>query len=76
MAVNKKIGTENRAGLTIDDLRAFLAVLDGAEEMPGDALLMARVTMGGKVRRLEVDNTKRRQSAPPRSEYTDFPEPS
>lgn len=77
MTVNiKKLGTENKAGLTIGDLRAFVVALDGAEEMPDDALLMGRVSMGGKLRRLEVDNTKRRQSAPLRSEYTDFPEPS
>lgn len=72
MTVNTQKSIENKAGLTVGDLRTFLVTLDAIEAMPDDALLVGRVSFGGKMRRLEVSSGKRKQS-PPRSDPGTFP---
>lgn len=75
MTVNKK-SIEDRGGLTIGDVRAFLGSLDALEGMTDDTLLTGRVTMSGKVCRLTADSAKRKPDPPRHGDHVDFPKPS
>lgn len=51
--VKHGVNVENPKGMTVDDLRWFLEQCRMAE-IPAEAVPIVRITLGGKIKRVEV----------------------
>lgn len=51
------VSVENPKGMTVDDLRWFLEQC-GLVEIPAEAVPVVRITLSGKIKRVEVDRAQ------------------